>query len=310
MCVLYLNPIFKDMIWGGNKMASKYNYNIPSQTTGECWAISAHPNGETEISNGVYAGKKLSWLYDNHRELFGNIKYDRFPLLTKIIDAKENLSIQVHPDDEYAKKNENGSYGKMECWYILDCDEDASIIIGHNAKNKDELEHLVHESRWNELIREIPIKKGDFFQINPGCIHAIKGGTMILETQQNSDITYRVYDYGRLQNNKPRELHIDKSLDVISFENEKARNDNKSVSLKNKWLEQLVTCKYYTVWKGHVSGRQTINMDQSFFIGSVVEGYVNINNERAEAGTHFIIPSNEPSVDLDGEGELIISTAM
>ena len=114
---------------------------------------------------------------------------DRFPLLVKIIDAKDDLSIQVHPDDAYAKAHENGSLGKTECWFILDCKENATLVVGHNAKTKEELEQMIHEGRWKEFIREIPIKPGDFIQIDPGTVHAIKGGTLLLETQQSSDIS-------------------------------------------------------------------------------------------------------------------------
>lgn len=137
-------------------------------------------------------------IVEKHPEVFGNVDSDRFPLLIKIIDAKDDLSIQVHPDDDYAKVHENGSLGKTECWYILDCKENATIVIGHNAWTKRGIKPMIHEGKWSEFIREIPIKKGDFLQIDPGTVHAIKGGTLILETQQNSDITYRVYDYGRL----------------------------------------------------------------------------------------------------------------
>ena len=211
-----MNPVFKQMIWGGDRLGKDWGYEIPGDDTGECWAVSAHPNGDCTIKEGTYAGKTLSELWETYPNLFGNTGLDRFPLLIKIIDAKTDLSIQVHPDDAYAKVNENGSLGKTECWYVLDCDEDSSLVIGHNAKDKEELSEMIHHGKWDELIREIPVKKGDFIQINPGTVHAIKGGLMILETQQNSDITYRVYDYGRLTNGKPRELHIDKSIDVIT----------------------------------------------------------------------------------------------
>ena len=122
----------------------------------------------------------------------------------------------MHPYDEYAAKNENGSLGKTECWYIIDCSDDAKLVVGHNAKNHEELSDMIHEGRWDEFIRYVSIKKGDFIQIDSGTVHAITSGCMILETQQNSDITYRVYDYDRLPNGKPRELHVDKSIDVIT----------------------------------------------------------------------------------------------
>ena len=119
---MFLQPVFKETIWGGNKLKSIYGYDIPSETTGEAWSVSAHPNGDCDIISGSFKGEKLSKVYAEHRELFGGYAKDVFPLLIKIIDAKSDLSIQVHPDDEYAGKNENGSLGKMECWYILDCD--------------------------------------------------------------------------------------------------------------------------------------------------------------------------------------------
>ena len=208
--ILFMKPVFKQAIWGGNKLGSKWGYEIPGDNTGECWAVSAHPNGDCTVKAGTYAGKTLSQLWAEEPQLFGNVEGDRFPLLVKIIDANDDLSIQVHPDDAYAGKNENGSFGKTECWYILDAPEGAALVIGHNAKDKAQLEDMISNGRWDEFLREVPVKKGDFIQIDPGTVHAIKGGIEILETQQNSDITYRVYDYGRLQNGKPRELHIGK----------------------------------------------------------------------------------------------------
>jgi mannose-6-phosphate isomerase class I len=307
MELLFLKPVFKQMIWGGNRMRAEYGYDIPGDDTGECWAISAHPNGDGEIANGEYAGMKLSRLFDEHRELFGNVSGDKFPLLTKIIDAKGDLSIQVHPNDVYAAQHENGSLGKMECWYILDCDEDATIIIGHNAKDKQELEDMIHGGRWSEFIREIPIKKGDFFQINPGCVHAIKAGTMILETQQNSDITYRVYDYDRLQNGNPRELHVQQSIDVIEVpfkETAVGKGEPQSV---NSWFEQLITCEYYTVWKAELAGKETLVQDQKFLLASVIEGSGVINGTPIKKGDHFIIPAGMEDMEVEGNATFIFS---
>ena len=156
--ILWVEPVFKEMIWGGNQLKEKYGYAIPSDQTGECWAPSAHPNGDNTIKEGEFKGQTLSKVFDEHRELFGNIKDKQFPLLVKIIDACNDLSVQVHPNDEYAAVHENGSLGKTECWYILDCKEDANIVIGHHAKDKKELADMIHEGRWNELIRTIPIK--------------------------------------------------------------------------------------------------------------------------------------------------------
>jgi mannose-6-phosphate isomerase class I len=305
--LIFINPIFKEMVWGGNRLKKEFNYNIPSEQTGECWAISAHKNGDCTVSSKSFDGMKLSELWANHKELFGSKRGDRFPLLIKIIDAKEDLSIQVHPDDEYARKNENGSLGKTECWYILECDENASIVVGHNAKDKEELKEMIHENRWNELIRKIPIKKGDFFQIEPGTVHAIKGGTVILETQQNSDITYRLYDYDRISNGALRELHIDKSIDVITCPYLEKKVEQKTTNLEHGTMEELITCEYYTVKKLTLNGNEIIEQKEEFTLISVIEGTGKIDGTDIKKGDHLILPNGYGDYKLEGQLELSIS---
>jgi mannose-6-phosphate isomerase class I len=166
---------------------------------------------------------------------------------------------------------------------------------------------MIHGGRWSEFIREIPIKKGDFFQINPGCVHAIKARTMILETQQNSDITYRVYDYDRLQNGKPRELHVQQSIDVIEVpfkETAVGKGEPQSV---NSWFEQLITCEYYTVWKAELSGKETLVQDQKFLMASVIEGSGVINGTPIKKGDHFIIPAGMEDMEVEGNATFIFS---
>ncbi len=307
MELIFLNPVFKEMIWGGNKLRG-FGYDIPGDDTGECWAISAHPNGDCTVKNGEYAGKSLSELWDEHRELFGNAEGDRFPLLIKIIDAKDDLSIQVHPDDAYAMKNENGSFGKTECWYILDCEPDTTIVIGHNAKDSAEVADMINNSRWKEFFREVPVHKGDFFQIDPGTLHAIKGGTVILETQQNSDITYRVYDYDRLQNGKPRELHIKQSIDVIKapYVPDKA-SDRVESNLGDCIVTRLVKCPFYTVEKLELNGSIAFDMEDPFMNMSICEGEGTINGIPIKKGDHFIIPSDFGEYELSGKMLIIRS---
>ena len=255
---------------------------------------------DTETA-GEFEGKTLSWVYENHRELFGNIQDNIFPLLVKIIGAEDDLSIQVHPNDEYAAVHENGSLGKTECWYILDCKEDANIVIGHHAKDKKELADMIHEGRWNELIRTIPIKKGDFFQINPGCLHAIKGGTLLIETQQSSDITYRVYDYDRLSNGKPRELHVQQSIDCI----EAPHHDyDGKITVENEGdltKTTLVKCDFYTLEKWDVAGKYKFTMDKPFMNISVINGEGEINGSKITKGNHFIIPSGIGECKISGD---------
>ncbi len=287
--IILLEPVSKSMIWGT-----------------ESWGISAHENGDCKVLTGPYQGNTLRWLWDEHRELFGNVSMEQFPLLTKVIDAKCDLSIQVHPDDAYAKEHENGALGKTECWYIMDCEQETSIVIGHHATSYEELDDMIKNRRWNDLIREVPVKKGDFFQINPGCVHAIKGGTTILETQQSSDVTYRLYDYDRLQDGKLRPLHIKQSMDVIRIPFD-ASSVN-PVSKKEGWMEQLIACDYYRVWKGVVKGREILSLDAPFILASVIEGSVRIEKMDIKKGMHVIIPYGVTGIELEGDGELIFST--
>ena len=146
--ILFLNPVFTHNIWGGTKLRDVFGYSVEGDDIGECWGVAAHDNGDCTVVEGTYQGQKLSTLWNEHRELFGGLEGERFPLLIKIIDAKSDLSIQVHPDDAYAAVHENGSFGKMECWYILDCPEDASLVVGHNEKTRHELVDMVENKRW------------------------------------------------------------------------------------------------------------------------------------------------------------------
>lgn len=288
---IFLKPEVKNLIWGS-----------------EQWGISAHPNGDDFVLNEEYKGLHLSDLWKNKPELFGNAKGDRFPLLTKVIDAKKDLSIQVHPDDEYAAENENGSLGKTECWFIMDALPGTKIVIGHNAKNSDEVKSMIENHQWNDFIREVPVHKGDFFFIEPGTVHAIKGGTVILETQQSSDITYRVYDYDRLQDGKKRPLHVKQSIDVI-----KAPFEEKNVPLNQKKqlsekFTQLVSCDFFTVWHAKISGNVSFEQTMPFLLCSVISGSGKINGKEIKSSEHFILPCGFGKVSLEGEMELILSS--
>lgn len=308
--IIFLNPVFTHNIWGGTKLRDEYGYDIEGDDIGECWGIAAHENGNCTIKEGIYKGETLAGLWSGHRELFGNIDGDRFPLLVKIIDAKADLSIQVHPDDTYAAAHENGSLGKMECWYILDCKEDASLVVGHNARTHEELVEMIQEKRWSDFIREIPVKKGDFIQIDPGTVHAIKGGITLLETQQNSDITYRVYDYDRLSGGKPRELHVKQSIDVITVPVKPVSDSVVNVSAgKANELSKLISCKYYDVYKLDVEGNATIDVsDKPFTIMSVVTGEGSIDGHGLTKGDHFILPCGYDVATFEGCMEIIAST--
>lgn len=305
--ILRLAPIFQEKLWGGQRLSTVFGYPIPSDHTGECWAISGHPGGNCRIENPEYAGKTLGDLWREDPALFGNLPGSIFPLLIKIIDAREDLSIQVHPNDDYAKVHENGSLGKTECWYVLDCDPGATIIIGHNAASREEMARMVQEGRWNELLRQVPIHKGDFFQINPGCLHAIKGGTLILETQQSSDVTYRFYDYDRLDHGKKRQLHIAQSLDVTTAPFVPAEPERTVIRVGDAEITHLVTCPYYSVYHGVLSGKAELTFTAPFVNLSILAGEGALDGEPVKKGDHMVLTADYGKAALEGKLEFIYS---
>lgn len=303
--LIFFRPFFKQVLWGGHKMRDFYGYSIPGDDTGEAWVISANPHGASTVQGGTYDGQTLESLWNDHRELFGGIDEKEFPLLVKIIDANDHLSIQVHPDDEYAFRNENGSRGKTECWYILDCDENADIIIGHYAKSREELAEMIAKGQWDKLLRKIPIHKGDFFYIPAGTVHAIRKGTLLLEVQQNSDTTYRLYDYDRLQNGKPRQLHLEKSMDVITCPY--AGNDTANSMEDHGSYEicSLVDGPYFTVSKWNVKTHVSIRQNYPFMLIDIITGNGILDKYSVKAGDHILVPANYGTLRCQGTMEFV-----
>ncbi|WP_066370987.1 mannose-6-phosphate isomerase, class I [Neobacillus fumarioli] len=309
---LFLKPVFKERIWGGTALQQKFGYEIPSEKTGECWAISAHPNGSSIIENGPYAGMTLDNLWREHPELFGNPTEEVFPLLTKILDANMDLSVQVHPDDAYAKVNEKGELGKTECWYIIDCKEDADMIFGHNAATKEELIQQVQEGNWSQLLRRVKIKPGDFFYVPSGTIHALCEGTLVLETQQSSDTTYRVYDYDRRdESGTPRELHLAKAIDVTTVPHQDTKSAPDVKIYENMTITTFVKSEFFSVYKWDIKGVAKFSFNDQYLLISVINGEGSLvhNGERYSLmkGTHFIIPVGMGEFEINGNCELIVS---
>lgn len=309
---IFLIPVFKERIWGGTRLREEFNYNTPSNMTGECWGISAHKNGQSVVKSGTFKGLTLGELWRRQTYLFGGTTEKEFPLLVKILDANNDLSVQVHPDDVYAQKIENGEKGKTECWYILDCKKDAEIIIGHNANTIAEFKHLIEDGNWNSLLRRVKIKPGDFFYVPSGTIHAIGEGTLILETQQSSDTTYRIYDYDRIDNKGlKRELHLEKAIDVISIPHQDYQI-NSQVEYKDGFSKvTFVEGKYFTVQKWDVTNEASFNQDKPFKLLSIINGYgdiiVNSTSYPLEKGDHVILPYNLGEYKISGNVSMIVS---
>ncbi|NDI34994.1 mannose-6-phosphate isomerase, class I [Chengkuizengella sediminis] len=308
---IFLKPLFKERIWGGTSL-KRFNYELNSDNVGECWAISAHPNGTNEVKSGLYKGLSLSNLWDKHQELFGFFPSDKFPLLTKILDASQDLSVQVHPDDQYAQQNENGELGKTECWYIIDCKKDAEMILGHHASSKKQLLQWVKQGLWSDLLRKVKIKPGDFFYVPSGTIHALCEGTLVLETQQNSDTTYRVYDYDRIdQNGQVRDLHLDKAIEVTTIPHQNESIDPVISKQKDATITKFVEEKYFSAFKWEINGESQFNQNKKFQLVSVLEGEGILETLDGEftfqKGDHFILPYQMSDFTIRGNTEMIIS---
>lgn len=309
-----MQPIFQEKIWGGQKLKSQFNYNIPYEHTGEAWVISAHPNGPNKIVNGPLAGKTLANLWKENGELFNCYRAndEEYPLLVKILDANDDLSVQVHPDDTLAKQIEGQSYGKTECWYVLSAEPDAEIILGHQAKSSQEFNDMLDEAEWDTLLKRQKVQAGDFIYVPSGTIHAIGKGIVILETQQSSDITYRVYDYDREdKNGQTRQLHLDQAKKVTTVPHESVASDQKEETIQGLTSRRLVEEKYFTVYHWDLAGTVNQTLTGDFLQVSVIEGDATITvgykNFSIQKGDNFIIPFTVEEYELSGDAQLVVS---
>lgn len=275
--IVRLKPIPLQKVWGGHKLSEFYGFSLSN--IGEIWGISAHDSYSNIIMNGDFLGLSFREFYQSNKKYFGNYPKEEFPLLLKIIDASEDLSIQVHPNDKYALEHEN-SYGKSECWYILDIASDnEKIIIGHNAKNKEELLTYINNDEIKKILIYHTIKKGDYFYIPSGKVHAICKNTTLLEVSQSSNITYRLYDYNRLDKGMLRPLHIKNSLDVISIP------DTPMETVHN---DELFTFNIIE------NNDMTITADMYGDYLYIIEGKGYINQEKIKCGDFLMVTSNSP----------------
>lgn len=304
-----LTPAFKDYLWGGVKLREKYNKKCDMTPLAESWELSCHKDGQSVVTTGEFAGKTLSEYIDAAGcEILGENakKFDFFPILIKFIDAKGSLSIQVHPDDEYAKRVE-GEYGKSEMWYILEAEEDAYIYYGFNRDiTKEEYRRRIEDNTILEVLNKVPTKKGAAYYIEAGTVHAIGGGNVICEIQQNSNSTYRVYDYDRRdKDGNPRELHIDKAIDVSILK--------KAPEISNETKDGILAeCEYFTAEKLSLDGCVTLKIDADSFRSIIVtdgECTMKYGDEEFDItkGESVFIPAQVADVEFSGNAEIIIS---
>ena len=254
-----LKPSGKDYLWGGNRLNVIYNKNIDLYPLAETWECSTHKDGPSYIKTGRYKGLSLKEVLKKHPYFLGKNANTNgeLPILIKFIDAKKDLSVQVHPSDEYAMRYENGQYGKTEMWYVLDATQDAKIVHGFKHKmNYNKVKKSLEDDNVEKYLNVLKINKDDVFLIKSGTVHAIGKGSLIAEIQENSNLTYRLYDYNRIdKNGKKRELHIDKALDVLDYNSSKEiKQPMRTYKYKNGSFSEFVCrCKYFEVYKEYIN---------------------------------------------------------
>ena len=313
MEIIKLKPAFKDYIWGGTRLKEDFGFNSGFEKTAEAWMLSCHEAGMNTVEGGEFDGKTLKEVIDavGEEKLCGTdcMKFPYFPVLIKFIDARDNLSVQVHPDDDYARRVEN-EFGKTEIWYVLDAKDGAELIYGFkDSISKEEFKDSIENGTLLDKLNRVKVKKGDLFFIEAGTVHAIGSGALIAEIQQNSNCTYRVYDYGRVGNDgKPRELHIKKALDVSKTEPPKY--DIKPMGSpvkKDGYTEQLLTkCELFTVYKYDIDNNAELSANEdSFNHILVLDGAGEIDGRSIKKGDSLFVPAGYGSYKISGRLEII-----
>ena len=312
MGILKLKPSGKDYICGGQRLAREYGKEMKGDILAETWELSCHPDGPSYITNGVYEGKTLRQYIDAEgRQVLGTNcdRFEDFPILIKFIDAQDNLSIQVHPDNRYAQEHE-GQYGKTEMWYVMDAGKDAFLYYGFKEEiSREEFARRIEEDTLTEVLHKEYVQKGDVLFIEAGTIHAIGKDILVAEIQQNSNVTYRVYDYGRVgKDGKKRELHIEKALDVTK---------RVPAVRDGSHYPHIADCDYFTVDKLFLDGTTMEKMEgcvtgQSFVSILILDGQGKISNQgetvEYKKGDSIFLPAGSGSYAVEGTWDGLITT--
>lgn len=296
--IFKLSPSCKDYIWGGTRLKTEYSKNFNNEIIAETWELSCHPDGHSYLPSG----ESLLDFLSTNPSAKGTAcdKFEQFPLLIKLIDANKDLSVQVHPSDEYALEHEH-QLGKTEMWYVVDCDPNASLYYGFNRDiTTDEYKAAIENNTLCDLLNKVNVQKGDMLFIEAGTIHAIGAGIVIAEIQQSSNVTYRVYDYGRVGvDGAPRELHINKACHVTRLT---------PAGDKHDFGLHLAKCDYFTVDKLIINENTHIIADESSFKSVLIlEGNATIGNVNANKGDSVFITASSGKIDIKGNGVALIT---
>lgn len=316
MYPLLLKAPIKDYLWGGRRLIEEFGFETEKEKAAEAWMLSCHKDGNSVVRNGSFAGLSLQQAIEAWgAEALGKKAaiFTYFPILIKLIDAKDRLSVQVHPDDEYALANE-GEYGKTEMWYVVDCDEDAKLIYGFNQDiSQGEFLERINNNNLSPVCNYVPVKKGDVFFIEAGTMHAIGKGILIAEVQQNSNTTYRVSDYGRLgADGKPRQLHIKQAVEVTKTEKPaRPYGDVGDVTLYPfGTVRELAKCEYFTTELINLDGNVGLYDNDSFISLLVLDGEVSLSYTggmmKLKKGDSVFVPATLKT-RLTGKAEILYS---
>lgn len=313
MEILKLTAPCKDYLWGGNRLRDEYGKKSDTERIAESWELSCHKDGESVIANGEYMGKTLTQYINENKSALGTSceRFEYFPILIKLIDAKENLSVQVHPDNDYAMREE-GEYGKTEMWYVVDCVQDAKLIYGFKKEiSREEFARRIADNTLLQVTNNVPVHKGDVFFIEAGTLHAIGGGILIAEIQQNSNVTYRVYDYGRVgADKKPRQLHVERAVEVTELcpPRYDTKPEGSPERISGGEITLLRSCEYFNINRIAVEDEVKLSAtEKSFNSVLVLEGSGEINGIKAKKGDSFFIPAGFYEYIVKGNLEIIVT---
>lgn len=317
---LLLRPSGKDYLWGGQRLNDEFGKELEIYPLAETWECSTHPDGPSFIVNGEYEGMDLKRVIKEHPEYLGTKHNGLFelPILIKFIDAKKDLSVQVHPTDEYAREYENGQLGKTEMWYVLDANKDAKVVYGfRNKVDEATVRAAISNGTLMKYLLQIPVKKDDLFFIEAGTVHAIGAGVLVAEIQENSNLTYRIYDYDRVdKDGKKRELHVDKAMKVANLNSSAGPKQPLRVLKYSRGVaaELLCRCKYFEVYRMIVNTerRQIVKYkadEISFRVLLCVNGCGNISYDcdaiQFYKGDCIFIPADSVEISIHGQAQFL-----
>lgn len=331
-----LSPAGKDYLWGGERLRDDFDKQLQLQPLAETWECSTHPDGESRAASGPFTGRLLSAILREYPEFIGThpgniggVRTDRgqIPILVKFIDASRDLSVQVHPDDQYARQKENGSLGKTELWYVADASKDASLIYGFNRDvTKEELRKALGDGTVLKLLQKVPVHKNDVFFVTPGTVHAICSGSLVVEIQESSNLTYRMFDYHRVdKNGRERELHIDKALDVANLHGSSTpRQPMRVLRYKPGYASEFLgRCRYFSVERVSVNTQRVRDLaayhtdETSFQVLVCIDGcgtlFFHADGENADGekflrffrGDTIFVPAASVDIRIHGCAQLL-----